>query len=264
MTPARAVMGPCWAGCRCAAKNIVLALPAQVEVAVGDQRLVVQGGRLGYDQAIRVHDARAADQARTVLIACLGHGDRPGGVHVGSRLCDELGMIGPQRGVLRRAAIGITGGRVVADADQLHPLQAEHAPELRPSAVVADHHAHDRALPGAARTGSGEAEIAVFKAALLKLLEPRAGPRLDRAGQVDFWDLPGFGGFPALCPELRPHRLTANGVGGDRVRFPGPCSVLTRKRPRTAPPANSWRCSIAAPGPAERRNRLKNSGCAFR
>ena len=100
--PARSVIGPYWSGRRCAAKlNIfVLALPAQVEVAIGDQQLVAEARRFGDDAAIRVDDARAADQPGPVLVAGLGDRHRPGRVHVGVGLHHQLGMEGAQRGVL--------------------------------------------------------------------------------------------------------------------------------------------------------------------
>jgi hypothetical protein len=71
--------------------------------------------------------------------------------------------------------------RVVAEHDELDPLQAQHPPGLGPAAVVADQHAHDPAH-GAP---DGKAEVARLEIALLEMLEGAFGVELGMAGKVD-------------------------------------------------------------------------------
>src|SRR5262245_715520 len=58
-------------------EHLVLALAAEIEVEVGDHDLISKGLRFGDDPAIRVHDARAADQPRSIFFAGLSDRDRP-------------------------------------------------------------------------------------------------------------------------------------------------------------------------------------------
>jgi hypothetical protein len=85
MTPARSVIAAYCSGRRCAAKlNIfVLALATEIKIDVGNDDLIRKRHCVGNNAAIGIDDARAADQARTVLVACFGYRDRPGRVHVG-------------------------------------------------------------------------------------------------------------------------------------------------------------------------------------
>ena len=92
-------------------------------------------------------------------------------------------MEGAQRGVRRRRRLIVSCG-VVADANQLDALQAQHAPGFRPAAVVADHHAHDRVAPVRSRPDGGKSQIAIFEIALFELLVGCTDTRLDRAGQM--------------------------------------------------------------------------------
>ncbi|MHC2687027.1 hypothetical protein ACVJDU_008591 [Bradyrhizobium diazoefficiens] len=93
-------------------------------------------------------------------------------------------MEGAQGTVFGGATIRIVGSGIVADADELDALQAEHAPGFRPAAIVADHHAHDGVGPGRTGPEGGKTEIAIFEIALLQLLVARTRPRLDRARQM--------------------------------------------------------------------------------
>ena len=97
----------------CKVEHLAFALQAAIEVAVGNDDLVSKP--LGFDDysAVRVDDARAADQSRTIFVARLGDGNRPGGIHVGIRLHHKLGVEGAQFGAFRLAAIGIVGSRIV-------------------------------------------------------------------------------------------------------------------------------------------------------
>ena len=75
-----------------------------------------------------------------------------------------------KRGVFGDAAVGIVGRGIVADANQLDALQAEHAPGFRPAAIIADHHAHDRVVPVRSGAEGGKSEVAIFEIALFELL----------------------------------------------------------------------------------------------
>ena len=123
----------------------VLAEVADVHVAGVDDQLVALGLGAGDDEAVRVDDDRAGHQRMLVLDARLGDADHPGRVLVGAG--------GHRRARSGRAAspplvrhLAVHGGRVVAEHDHLHPLQAHDAVDLRPAAVVADAHAHNRVL----------------------------------------------------------------------------------------------------------------------
>ena len=93
-------------------------------------------------------------------------------------------MEAAQAGVLGVAAVRVVGGRVVADTDQLHALQPQHAPRFRPAPVVADQHAGDRPVPLRPGAEGGKAEVAIGKIPLFQLLIACAGARLHRAWQV--------------------------------------------------------------------------------
>src|SRR5712664_2483580 len=83
--------------------------------------------------------------------------------------------------MLGLAGVDVLDRRVVAERDDLDPLQPHDAVGLGPAPVVADAHADD-AAEGPAH---GEAEIADLEIALLEMLE--AAPRLvlGMAGKVD-------------------------------------------------------------------------------
>ena len=55
-------------------EHVLFAVAADVQVAVGDDHLVVEGLRLHDDAPGGIDDARSGDQRRTVLDACLGDG----------------------------------------------------------------------------------------------------------------------------------------------------------------------------------------------
>src|SRR5882757_6610995 len=93
-------------------------------------------------------------------------------------------MEGPQCRIFRDAAVGVVGSRIVADADQLDALQAKNTPGLRPAAIIADHHAHDRVTPIRSDAKSRKSEVAIREIALFQLLEARSGARFDRPRQM--------------------------------------------------------------------------------
>ena len=94
-------------------EHLSFALQTAIEVAVGNDDLVAKP--FGFDDysAVGIDDARPADQPRTIFVARLGDGDRPGGVHVGICLHHELGVERTQFGAFRVTAIGIVGSRIV-------------------------------------------------------------------------------------------------------------------------------------------------------
>src|SRR6202035_4678705 len=67
----------------------LLAEPGRVEVAIGDDQLVVLGRRRGDDLAVRIDDDAAADHVMAVLGAALRHRHHPGRVLVGAGLHRE-------------------------------------------------------------------------------------------------------------------------------------------------------------------------------
>src|SRR5712664_1996822 len=93
-------------------------------------------------------------------------------------------MEGAQRCVFGSAAIWIVGRGIVAEADQFDTLHAKNAPGLRPTTIVADHHAHDSMVPVRASPKRGKSQIAVLEIAFFKLLVARTGTRLGRARQM--------------------------------------------------------------------------------
>ncbi len=88
-------------------------------------------------------------------------------------------MEGAQRGIFRGAAVGVVGRRIVADADQLDTLQAQHAPGLGPAAIVANHHADDRVTPIRSGAESRKSKVAIREEALFQLLVARAAARFN-------------------------------------------------------------------------------------
>src|SRR5882724_10490831 len=93
-------------------------------------------------------------------------------------------MKGAQACVFGDAAVRIIGRRIVAEADQLDALHAEHTPGLGPAAIVADHHAHDGTAPLRAGPERGKSQVAIPEIAFFKLLVARAGTRFDRTRQM--------------------------------------------------------------------------------
>src|SRR5258707_10450038 len=93
-------------------------------------------------------------------------------------------MEGAQRCVFGSAAIWIVGRGIVAEADQFDTLHAKNAPGLRPTAIIADHHAHDGMVPVRASPKRGKSQIAIVEITFFKLLVTRAGTRLERARQM--------------------------------------------------------------------------------
>ena len=65
------------------------------------------------------------------------------------------------------AMVDVLDRRVVAEGDDLDPLQPHDAPGLGPAAIVADAHAHE----GAVVTHDGPAEVADLEVAFLQMLE---------------------------------------------------------------------------------------------
>ena len=172
MTPARSVIAVYCSGRRCAAKLNILSLPWRQRSRSRSATMISSASvlRFGDDPAVGIHDAGAADQSGAILVPGLGDRDRPGGVHVGVGLSNQLGMEGAQRRVFGDAAVRIVGRGIVADANQLDALQAQHAPAFRPAAIIADHHAHDRVAPVRPRAKGRKSQIAIFEIALFELL----------------------------------------------------------------------------------------------
>src|SRR5260370_10789339 len=93
-------------------------------------------------------------------------------------------MEGTQLRIFGDAAVWIVGRGIVSDADELNALQAKNAPGLRPAAIVADHHAHDRVAPVRSRAKGGKSEVAIFEISLFQLLVARAAACLAPARQM--------------------------------------------------------------------------------
>src|SRR5262249_38408709 len=121
-------------------ENRLLAERGGIEIAVGDDQLVVLGLRLGDDLAVGRGDDAAGDQRVAVLDPPLRYSDHPArgliraGLH--AQPIVEQPLLGPLTAALR-----VVGWRVVAEHDELDPLQAHDAVGLRPATVVADAHA---------------------------------------------------------------------------------------------------------------------------
>ena len=77
--------------------------------------------------------------------------------------------------------VDVVRWRVIAERDQLDPLQAHHPVALGPAPVVADHHA-DHA---AERTPDRKAQVAYLEVALFEVLERDALAMIGVAGQMD-------------------------------------------------------------------------------
>ena len=99
-----------WSAMAGEVEHFLLALPAKIQIAIGDQELVAQSLGLRDDQPVGIDDAGTADQSGTILVARLGDADGPRGIHVCVGLCDQSGVEGAQRRILQTAAIGIVGG----------------------------------------------------------------------------------------------------------------------------------------------------------
>ena len=150
----------------------------EVEIAARGGQLVAERRAAGDDLARGRDDGALADHVAALLAAALGDAHHPGGILVRARLHHQVVVEGAEEIVLGRGRI-VHGG-VVAEADQLHPLQAHHAIGLGPAPVIADAHADD-AVEGAPHR---EAEIAHVEVALLEVLEGAPGLVLGVAGQV--------------------------------------------------------------------------------
>ena len=77
--------------------------------------------------------------------------------------------------------VDVLGRRVVAERDDLDPLQAHDAKRLRPAPIVADAHADD----GVEGAPHFEAFVADLEVALFEVLEWRVGQMLGMARQMD-------------------------------------------------------------------------------
>ena len=150
----------------------------QVEAQIGDDQLVLQRLRLGDDLARGLRDQRPADHADTFLDAGLRRGDDIARILIGAGLHDEVVVEVAQ--MLRLEGGGVLVRCVVAERDDLRPLQAHRAVGFRPAAVVADRHAVD----GAHGAPDREAEIARLEIALLQMLPGAVRLMLGMTGQM--------------------------------------------------------------------------------
>src|SRR5262249_31316187 len=144
----------------------LLAEPGRIEIAVGDDQLVILAAGFGDDLPVRIDDYAAGDQRIAVLDAALGDCDNPSRVLVGTRLQGEPMMEQPLARPLL-CLLRIDRWRVVAEHDQLDALQSHHAVGFRPAAIVAYAHADD-AAQGAPY---GKAEVPRLEIALFQMLE---------------------------------------------------------------------------------------------
>ncbi len=138
---------------------------AEIEIAIGDDKLVAQRLTLRNNFAGRGDDAAFADQIAALLFARLGDGDDPGPVLICARLQNQMIVeVGHAIQVWRGREIA---WRVVAEHNQLDALHAHDAVGLRPAAVIADTHADDTIVG----LEHGETEIAGFEITFLEMLK---------------------------------------------------------------------------------------------
>ena len=158
---------------------------AHVQVAIRHDQLVVPGGGLGHDLALRVADDGMAEELVPVLHPALGHADAEAGILVAAGLDREMAVQHAQVVRLEAAPVLVDAGGVVAEHDQLDLLQPEHAPGLGPAAVVADQHADIHILAADWGADHGEAEVADLEVPLLQVLHLPDRVVVLVPGQVD-------------------------------------------------------------------------------
>ena len=143
----------------------LLVVGAFVQVADRGDQLVAFGLRQRDDLARGRDHGAAADQVAAFLEARLGDADHPDRILVGAGLHREV--VVEAREVLVDPDPGQHRGRVVAEHDELRPLEREHPISLGPAPVVADAHPHHavQGAPGA------EAQVADLEVELLEMLK---------------------------------------------------------------------------------------------
>src|SRR3981081_2760003 len=152
----------------------------RVEIARMDQNLVALGAGLRDNLAVGIDDQAASDEWEAVLDAGFGDSHDPRRVLIRAGLHRQTIVEQPLLGTLL-AFLGVDRGRVVAEQDHLHALQAHDAIGLRPAPVVADRHADDAAH----RPPHVEADIARLEITFFKVLEGALAVEFRMARQMN-------------------------------------------------------------------------------
>src|SRR5689334_9303463 len=162
---------------------------AELQVERRRNQLVLLGQRERGDLPGRRNDRRAAYHRMPVLSAAFRRRQYPSSVLIGAGLQRQQMVKHPE--MLGLAMMDVLDGRVVAERDDLDPLQSHDAVRFGPAPVVADAHTHDRVL----HAPDAETFVPDIEIALLQMLERRLREMLGMAGEVDLAvaadDMPG-------------------------------------------------------------------------
>ena len=119
-------------------EDIVLNFTASIKVAFGDNQFVSEGGAFRNDLPSWCDDAAAADQIAIFLASGFRNANHPCAVLICAGLHGQVIVKVLKPIVLGRARV--VHGRVVAEHDQLDPLQSKNPKRFGPASVIANAH----------------------------------------------------------------------------------------------------------------------------
>ena len=155
----------------------------QIEIALGDDQLILQGRCHSDDFAGRGDDAALPDLCDAFLYSGLGDAHHPARILVRARLHAQVIVKTGQ--VVGRQVRGIVRWRVVPEEDHLRAFEGQHAVGFRPTAIITNARADDAAecTPGV------EPKIPDIEIELFEILERMFGNVLGNAGEMNLAEL---------------------------------------------------------------------------